>query len=273
MTDKQASFWDTSGASIARGTHNAASYIPGGPLGASLLLGGAGYGLGRIFWNRLVSTGGSLGRIPIRKMTGMSDDEYDEAIQELKSDNRYKHIIPAAIGATLGLGTLGAFYNSNRSNGGLLSWNPSVKTASSLHCKEELDKVASFMSLDGFVPELNMQASIDARKAQSLFSNDPFLKEDPYVKNMATSIVADGCIRSNSMNPTTGNIFDAAAGKLRSKFSLAGIADIGMKSMLANTGATLFTSALSAMLDVPKTTQRTIIDAGTWAGALTSILS
>ena len=273
MNNKQAAFGDTSGSSIAQGIHNAASYIPGGPLGASLLIGGAGYGLGRVFWNRLVSAGGSLGRIPIRKMTGMSDSEYDEAIQELKTDNRYKHIIPGAIGATLGLGTLGAFWNPNRAGKGVLSWNPAVKTASSLHCKEELEKVASFMSLDGFVPELNMQASIDARKAQSLFSNDPFLKEDPYVKNMATSIVADGCIRSNSMNPTTGNVFDAAAGKLRSKFSLAGIADLGIKSMLANTGATLFTSALSAMMDVPKSTQKTIIDAGTWAGALTSILS
>lgn len=273
MSDKQASIWDTSGASLARGAHNVASYIPGGPLGASLLLGGAGYGLGRIFWNRLVSTGGSLGRFPLRRMSGLSDDEYDEAIETLKHDNRYKHIIPAAIGATLGLGTIGAFYNANREGKGLLSWNPAVKTASSLHCKEELDKVASFMALDGFVPELNMQASIDARKAQSLFSNDPFLKEDPYVKNMATSIVADAAIRSNSVNPSTGNIFDAAAGKLRSKFSLAGIADIGLKSMLANTGATLFTSALSAMMDVPKSTQKTIIDAGTWAGALTSILS
>lgn len=273
MNDKQAAIWDASGASVAKGLHNAASYIPGGPLGASILLGGAGYGLGRIFWNRLVSTGASLGRIPIRKMTGMTDDEYDEAIQELKHDNRYKHIIPGAIGATLGLGTLGAFWNPNRANGGLLSWNPAVKTASSLQCKEELEKVASFMSLDGFVPELNMQASIDARRAQSLISNDPFLKEDPYVKNMATSIVADGCIRGNSVNPTTGNIFDAAAGKLRSKFSLAGIADIGMKSMLANTGATLFTTALSSMMSVPKETQRNIIDAGTWAGALTSILS
>ena len=62
--------------------------ITGSPLGLAAGLGLAGAGLGYGLWRNIVQTGGSLGRIPIKRMTGMSDEEYDAAMEELADDKR-----------------------------------------------------------------------------------------------------------------------------------------------------------------------------------------
>jgi len=42
--------------------------------------------------------------------------------------------------------------------------------------------------------------------------------------------------------------------------------------MIANATAHLFTSAIGAVVPLPKEMKRNLIDAGTWAGAIHSIL-
>ena len=54
--------------------------------------------------------------------------------------------------------------------------------------------------------------------------------------------------------------------------SLSGIATIGLKSMIANEAASLFTNAIGLVTDMSQETKNDIIAAGTWAGTIKAIL-
>lgn len=232
-------------------------------LAAGIGLIGAGFGYG--LWNNLVNTGGSLGRYPIRKMTGMTDDEYDDAIKELATNSGYKWLIPGALAALLGGGYLAIKANPNQKHYGLTSWVP--KTAS-LH--KEADELWSY---GGYVPEIDFSQVINARDAKSMFTNDPQLQNDPYVRNSGIAIINSAASNAGYVNPTLGDIYDAARDKEKSKLSWAGVTNVAVNTMLANATAHLFTSALGAVVPLSKETKRNIIDAGTWATAITSILT
>jgi hypothetical protein len=228
---------------------------------AGLGLGGAALGAG--MWRNIIQTGGSLGRYPIRKMTGMSNDEYDEAMEELASDNRYKYIIPSAIGLLLGGSYIGLKYNPNQQGKGLMSWTP--KTAS-LH--KEADELFSY---GGYVSPIDFGQIINAGQAKSMFSNDPHLQDDPYVRNMGISIINDASRTAGYVNPTLGNIYDSTAKKIKSKLSWEGVTGVAANTMLANATAHLFTGALGAVMPLSNEAKRNIIDAGTWGAFATSI--
>lgn len=235
------------------------------PLVAGLGLGAVGAGLGYGLWRNVVETGGSLGRYPIRKMTGMTDDEYDEAMEALASDKRYKWLIPGALATVLGGGYLALKANPNQQNWGLTSWTP--KTAS-LH--KEADELFSY---GGYVPDINFHQIVNAGMAKDMFSNDPNLKKDPYVKNMALSIINNAANKAGYINPTLGNIYDSTVEKVKSKLSWQGVTSVAANTMLANATAHLFTSALGAVLPLSPGMKRNIIDAGTWAAAIQSIFT
>ena len=239
--------------------------ITGSPLGLAAGLGLAGAGLGYGLWRNIVQTGGSLGRYPIRRITGMTDEEYDEAMDEFASDNRYKWLIPGALATLLGGGYLALKFNPNQEGYGLTKWVP--KTAS---LKKEADELWSY---GGFVPEIDFSRVVNARDARSMFTNDPQLQNDPYVRNTGLSIINSAVNRSGYTNPTLGNIYDAARDKEKSKLSWAGVTNVAANTMLANATAHLFTGALGAVMPLSADTKRNIIDAGTWAAAITSILN
>ena len=69
-----------------------------------------------------------------------------------------------------------------------------------------------------------------------------------------------------------GGIFDSAMDKLDKKLSFQGLAKAGVRTVVANSVANLFTSALDTMVGLSPEAQRTIIDTGTWAGAISAIL-
>lgn len=228
--------------------------VAGSPIGMGIGLGLLGAGLGYGAWRNIVETGGSLGRYPITKMTGMTDDEYDEAMEEIANDKRYKWIMPGALAALLG--------------GGYLAFrapNSYTKFASQDKQADEL------FSYGGYVPDIDFHQIINAGQAKDLFTNDPHLKDDPYVRNMGISIINDAANKAGYVNPTLGNIYDSTVQKIKSKLSWQGVTGIAANTMLANATAHLFTSALGAVVPLSKETKRKIIDRGTWATAVASI--
>ena len=234
------------------------------PIGLGVGLGLAGAGLGYGLWRNVVETGGSLGRIPIRKMTGMSDDEYDQAMEELAEDKRYKWLIPGALATLLGGGYLALRANPNQKSYGLTSWAP--KTAS---LNKEADELWSY---GGYVPDIDFSQIVNANAAKQMFTNDPQIQKDPYVMNTGIAIINNAANKAGYNNPTLGNIYDSTAEKMKKKLSWAGVTEVAANTMLANATAHLFTSALGAVVPLSNETKRNIIDAGTWATAITSIL-
>lgn len=239
-------------------------YVPSPLLlagGIGLLGAGAGIGL----WDNLVHTGGSLGRYPIRKLTGMSDEEYDEAMEELATDSKYQYMIPAALGTVLGGSYLALKANPNQRHYGLLNWNP--KTAS-LH--KEADELFTY---GGYVPDIDFSQVVNAGQARDLFSNDPNLQNDPYVRNMGVAIINDASRKAGFVNPTLGNIYDSTASKIKSKLSWQGVTGIMANTMIANATAHLFTAGLGKVVGLSPEAKRTIEDTATWATFAKSIFT
>jgi hypothetical protein len=267
---------------ISRGIQAYQSVVPN-PAAQALLAGGALYGLSRLAWNPIVNTIRSLARVPGKAMSGLSDEEWDEAMDELESNSKYKKWVPVAIGGLAAAGSFLPSFKANKQYWGLGQWNPRTsyyhrdknqlgfnsglpKAGSVQKCAEDL------FSFDGYVPAVDFSQTVNTRNAVDLFTNDPFLKNHQYAKNMATAIVADAANRTGTNNTTLGTVFDSAVNKIENKLSFSGLAEVGVKTVLANAGARLFTGALGAMTGLSPESQRTLIDAGTWAGAITAIL-
>ena len=106
-----------------------------------------------------------------------------------------------------------------------------------------------------------------------MLSNDPRLSQNKYVSNVYTSIIHDAANQAGYTNPTLGDIYKSTANKVKSKLSWNGVTGVAANTMLANATAHLFTSALGAVLPLSDSAKRTLIDAGTWATAITSILT
>lgn len=270
------------------------------PLLHAALLGAGAYGLTRLGWRPIVETTRSLARIPGRSLGGMSDREWDEAMDELGADPSLSRWIPVAIGALAAGGTLAAHYRPNKQYGGLLSWNANTKYyknpadrflapdtsnqftqpmkmenvwLDSLRKTSSLSKEADSPYLYGnYVPTTDFAKALNASSAVDLFVNDPYLQNQDYVRNLGTSIVTNAAMREGTSRPTLGSVFDSAVDKIDKKLSFEGLASVGVKSLIANSAARLFTSALGAMTDLDPDARQNIIDTGTWAGAITAIL-
>jgi hypothetical protein len=121
------------------------------------------------------------------------------------------------------------------------------------------------------VPDIDFSQVINAGQARDMFSNDPNLKDDPYVRNMGISIINKASKDAGFVNPTLGNVYDSAAAKVKSKLSWQGVTGVAANTMLANATAHLFTAGLGAVMPLSPEAKRNIIDAGTWAAFATSI--
>lgn len=231
-------------------------------LATGLGLAGAGLGIG--LWENIIETGGSLGRYPIKKMTGMSDAEYNQAMEDLATDDRYRWLVPSALGAILGGGYLAFRHNQNQVGNGVHNWAP--KTASLHKAADEL------WSYGGYVPDIDFSQVINANSAKSMFTNDPSINKDPYVMNTGIAIINSAANKAGYSNPTLGNIYDSTSEKMKKKLSWAGVTDVAANTMLANATAHLFTGALGAVMPLSDDMKQNIIDAGTWGTAIINIL-
>lgn len=235
------------------------------PLVLAAGLGLLGAGAGALIWPNAAYTFGSIGRYPIRKMTGMSADEYDEALDELATDSRYNYLVPAALGTIAAGGYLSLRANPNQKNYGLTAWAP--KTAS-LH--KEADELWTYGS---YVPNIEWDQVINANDAREMADNDPRIASQTYVKHMYDSIINNSAMNAGYANPTLRDVYQSTASKIKSKLSWQGVTGVAANTMLANATAHLFTSALGAVMPLSKETKRNLIDAGTWATAIKSILT
>lgn len=263
------------------------------PLITSLLLSGGVFGLGRALWNPSIETLRVIGR-PFGKAQLGSNEAWDAAMDRAKSDSSLRWWLPTVAGAaTLG-GALLHFGSPNKPGWGLTSWTaPSVATQStagpSLPLRKErntenkqkgdtiteLDKdtVDKTASLDSFVQDLDWQKPLNLATANSLFNDTQAFGGEQAARLTGKAIVNNAALTNNTLQPTLGNVFDSALDKINNKLTLSGVFQTGVRTMVANGAARLFTGALDSVCDLSPAARRTLVDAGTWAGAITSILN
>ena len=240
----------------------------------ALLAGSLLYGKYRLLWGPSMDTLKSLGR-PLGKRVMGSSEEWDSEIDRLKNDSSARYKVPAALGLLSTAGMLGMLYRPGVEGGGLLKWDapskPLYETRWLSKDFDELKKTASYIT-DSYMQDLDWAKPIDARTAQSLFTNDPHVQENPYARNMGLAIVNNAVNTSGTLHPTLGNVFDSALTKIENKLSWGGAMDVALKSAVSNVTARLFTGALGAVCDMNDKTRQALVDAGTWAGAISAIL-
>lgn len=256
-------------------SHNVAQpvrTISGSPIGLAAGVGILGAGGGMLAYRQLVDTLRSLGRLPARKLFGMSNADWDYTMDEAKNTKSYRYIMPTAAGLLAAGGILAFNYNPRESGNGLTSWYPEIKTAG-------LKKVAAFhkfaddmFTYGGYVPSIDFSKPVDVRVARDMFDNNPHLKDDPYVRWSGDAILNRAANDAGVYNPTLGQIQTTATNKFMDKFTLAGVADIGIKTALANAAATMFTDVVGTVATLDPDTRRNVIDGTTLATALISIL-
>ena len=256
------------------------------------LQGTAAFGVGTVGWDRIIETLRSLLRRPASFALRMSPQEFDQEMEDIKHDKKLKWILPGALGlGTAGL-SLATSYRPNEEYGGLFSWNAKGKPLDTTRYREyimpgtqNLKKAAAFLKLanelteyGGWVPSKEMSdayaKTLDAPyMSQSLFSNDPWMKNDLRTRCTGQAIFADAQAREGSANVSFGTLRDTARDKMTSKFSLMGVTGIAAKTMFANLAADLFVNAVGAMTGIPQDTREDLISAGTWYQAAKSILT
>lgn len=256
------------------------------------LLGALAFGAGTSGWNQLIDTSRSLFRRPVSWLTDMTPQEFDEELEDIRNDKKLRYIIPGALGAgVMGLSLLTS-YRPNEEHGGLLSWNAKAKPLDTSYDRgyqmpgtprthTPMKKVSKLMKLandmfeyGGFVPQIDFSQVIDAPNTkQQLFSNDPWMQNDPFTRNTGIAIFNDAQKRSGSSNISMGTLYDTAADKFKSKFSLMGVTGIAAKTMFANAAANLLVNAVGTMVGIPQETRENLVSAGTWYQAAKSILT
>lgn len=244
------------------------------PLGTAALLGAIVYGKNRAMWGPSVELLRSLGR-PIGSRVLGSDDEWNASMDRLRDDSSYKTWLPMALGLMAAGGAAGLMYRPGEEAGGLLEWDAKSKPMRTVKYVDPnvrlMGKTASYLT-DSYVQDLDWAKPVDSRVAKALFTNDPRVQNDAYARNMGLSIVNSAVNASGSLHPSLGNVFDSALDKFEKKVTWSGMADVAVKSAVANTAARLFTGALGAVCGMGDKTRQALVDAGTWAGAITSIL-
>lgn len=252
--------------------------VSGSPIGLAAGVGVLGAGAGMLGWRALVNTTRSLGRLPAQKLFGMSNAEWNNTMDEALDDKVSRYVVPSAAGLLAAGFILGANYNPRETGNGLTSWYPHVaimeKSGSAV-----LNKIASMQKsaddlfmYSGYVPEIDFSKPVNIGVARNMFDNNPYIKDDPYVRNLGKSILNSASINAGVMNPTLGQINDSAVEKFKNKFTLGGIVDIGTKTALANVASKLFVDVVDTFASLEPSTQEKIVDTATLGTALISIL-
>ena len=229
----------------------------------ALAVAGLTYGGLRQGWGSAVETIRSIGRpFGVKHLGGEKDPKanarWNMAMDKLKNRSDLRWKLPAILSGGTLLAALYAFHRPDRKNYRLTDWNAPLAKKSSL-------------DPSGYIPSFDYSSTIGLNTANSLFNNDPNLADYPYSRHMGTAIVNDAALREHTSRPTLGGILDSAVNKIENKLSFSGLANVGLKTMVANSAARLFTGALSTVCDLSPSAREKIVDAGTWAGAITSI--
>ena len=247
--------------------------VTGSPLVLAAGVGTLGAGAGMLGWNVLVNTARSLGRLPARKLFGVSNAEWNAMMDEAQDERSYRYIMPTAAGLLAAGGILALNYNPRESGNGLLSWYPSVKTAA-MHKSASIKKLAEQIPMEyiGPIPKIDYNKPISLLAARDMFSNNPNLANEDYVRNFGKATTMATLNQTGCLNPMPGQFESVAQDKFMNKFTLEGITDIGVKTALANTAARMLTGVVGAVSPLPQDVRETLIDGTTLATALISII-
>lgn len=244
-----------------------------GPIGTAALLGALIYGKNRALWGPSIETLRSLGR-PVGSRLMGGDADWNEAMDNLKYNSSYRRVVPAAFGLLGAAGALALMARPGLEGYGLTSWDAKPKPLyNDVNGSKavSLYKTASYLT-DSYVQDLDWMQPLDSVRAKALFTNDPEVQANAYARNMGLAIVNNAERLDGSRHPTLGRIFDSALDKFDSKLTVRGVTDVAVKSAVANASARLFTGALGAVCGMNDKARQALVDAGTWAGAITAIL-
>lgn len=251
--------------------HGPSPWATAAGLGGMAALGGLA------LWKPAVETARSLGRPLAAKFGGEEGRAaWDEKMDRWKNSGKVKAVVLGTLGLAGTAGALGLFVRPENRNFGLLNWNDHrLRLIKESSFRRQLEKVAAWDVTGGspYIGSIDYGKPVSLNAAASLFQDDPHLAGNDYVRNLGTSIVSNAGIQNRTSRPTLGNILDSAVDKLNTKLSFGGVAQAGVRSMVANTTARLFTGALGSMFDISPRARQNLVDAGTWAGAVTSILN
>lgn len=260
---------------------SAYSSIPGGPLGLAALLGGGSWLAYNYLWPHMVRTGGTLFSPIGQRLTGLSKEQWDRGIENMaeygdfKEDSgdwltlKQKGALAAA--AVAALGAAGFGYRANEVHNGLTAWDaaPSFR----LDDPDPMRKQGSLFDAS-YDDHVDYSQTMNAANTMDLFRNDPNLAmNDPYARNFGMSIIGDAARNAGCGSITMGNVFDSAVDKFKSKLSVSTALDVGTSALVSRGMSSLFTKALDTMVGLSPVTQKNLIDAGTWAGAISAIIN
>ena len=235
-------------------------------LGAAALAGGATYAL----TGPMVETGKALGRpLVVPLLAGLDPSRFGEANETWESGmDNFQHDWKRRLGMVgliggLGLGgTLYAAYNPAKRFGGLLGDDtPFGKRAS-------FDPETSAFDEPSYLQDIDWSSPIRASVARELMA-DPRL-QGTYAGLAGTAIV--NAAAGNDLYTTAGRVYDVARDKIDTHLTFGGVARAATRAVLANAGARMLAGALDSVCGLPETARDAIVSAGTWAGAVSSIL-
>lgn len=251
------------------------------------------YGLTRLAWKPFVRTYRSLKRPILGRNYPGGDAAYDADTEYLTRDRKTSRMFAGVVGLGAAAAGAGLFMNTNKPWWGMRSWtdtaaaNPATgergasstpntqlvkpPELTSTRQARALDKTAA---LDSYLQELDWQKPLNLAKADSLFTPGNGFDADSDLARLTGRAIINSAAPGPTPGTTTiGGVFDAAINKIENKLSLSGIASTALKTTVANGAARLFASALDTVCDLKPSTRNAIVDAGTWAGAISSILN
>ena len=245
------------------------------PILETALLAGGGWWATKKMWNPIANTIMSLARFPAKKL-GITEEELKEADRKLHEDPLYKKWIPIGVATLLAGGKTALDWRSNERFGGLFG-HDAKPTAAAMNPEHTWKQgMTKNESVDDWSNSFTLSNGQDMSQRCNMGGMTPLFQDPqltPYSQNMGTAIINNAANMSGVSNPTLGNIFDSAVDKFKSKLTFGGLAEVGVKTVIANSMANLFTSALGTMTDLSPATQQRLVDMGTWAGAINAIMN
>lgn len=147
--------------------------------------------------------------------------------------------------------------------------------ALSLFLNADFDKkhfgLTKWSSMGSYTPDLDFGKPVNRLTAMNLFQADQLLtSRDPYAAAFGTSVVAAAGGLPNTV--TLGTIYDSAVNKFQMQQQLGSFGKTALQTGKAYIAASLFTKALDSMVGLQPRTRDNIVSAGTWAGAISSII-
>lgn len=131
--------------------------------------------------------------------------------------------------------------------------------------------LTKWAGLGFFQTDINYDKPVNRLTAMNLFKADQLLTaNDPYAAAFGLSVVAAAGGPKNTT--TLGTIYDSAVNKFQMQQQLNSFGRTALQTGKSYIAASLFTKALDTMVGLQPSVRKNLIGAGTWAGAISSII-